>query len=375
MRLFRKATLFLSIALTLPTIDVAAQTPVRVVAIQARKMQARHAVTGTLRAVARGNLAALEPGRITDLTVREGDSVRKGDVIARVDARRLEAQKAEVEAELGIASADLERQRAIAERAMADLDRIKQLASSNATSQKEYDSAKADARVAEAAMRSAERQLKRITHSIRLLEVRLSDTEIHAPYDATVVERHVEPGDWVLAGDRLLTLVSTGPIEAWLQVPERYVESLERYGHQVVVRSRATQQDATVLSARRVAEVNPRARTIEFIATISNPDGLLVPGMSVDGWIPVSGVQTQTAVPHDALIRKSGRAYVYRIGENQTAERVPVEILFEAADHVAIASPQITLGDRVVIEGNERLLPGQTVSVIAEPSSPRFASK
>jgi predicted deacylase len=55
-----------------------------------------------------------------------------------------------------------------------------------------------------------------------LLQVRLDDTTIAAPFDGYVIERHVEPGEWVRPGDPIITLVSAGIIEAWIEVPERF---------------------------------------------------------------------------------------------------------------------------------------------------------
>ncbi|MEM9587742.1 MAG: efflux RND transporter periplasmic adaptor subunit, partial [Planctomycetota bacterium] len=334
---------------------IRAQTPVRVANVDVRPIQHRHAVTGSLRAVARGDLAALESGRLIQLTAREGQAVRKGDRLAEVDSRRLEAQKGEAEADLEVAKAELIRFQAVAQRADADLARAKRLVREDAVSRQEWDAAQADAKVAEADIVSAERRIERLKQSIRLLDVRLSDTVVHAPYDATVVTRHVEPGDWVQPGEPLLTLVSTGEIEAWLEVPERYVEALENFGDQVVVRSRATGRDTVVLSTRRVAEVNQRVRTIRFVVNLANADGLLTSGMSVDGWIAVTGQQPQTVVPKDAVIRSGQDTYVYRVDAQSNAQRVPVKVLFETTRAIAIAANDLQVGDQVIVEGNERL--------------------
>lgn len=343
-----------------------AQTPVHVASVKSQQMQARHKVTGSLQAVARGNLAALEPGRLVELSVREGEQVVQGEVVARIDARRLQAQKAEAEAELEVARAELDSQRAIAKRAAADLARTSQLIRQSAISQQEVDAVEAEALVAKANVLSSQRRIERLNQSLRLIEVRLSDTEIRAPYDAQVVQRHVELGDWVQAGESLLTLISTGPIEAWLDVPERYIGDLAAFGEQVVVRSRATNQDAKVLSVRRVADVNRRVRTLSLVVTIENSDGLLVPGMSVDGWIALSARNPQITVPRDAIIRSGAEAYVFRLGRDGTAERVPVEILFEATEGVAIGNSLLQPQDSIIVEGNERLIPGQQVRVASD---------
>ncbi|EMI16098.1 Secretion protein HlyD [Rhodopirellula maiorica SM1] len=362
---------FASLAVLLSSSVAVAQVPVRVEPVQRQHVQQRHAVTGSLRPVARGNVAAIEAGQLRELGPREGDSIRKGDVLARVDARRLEAQHAEAVAEKAVATADLASANARLKQARADLARGQKLIHQNAIGQQELDAFEAAYEIAQATIASTNSRIDRIEQSIRLIQVRIEDTVIRAPYDASVVRRHVEPGDWVQAGDALLTIVSTGPIEAWLEVPERFVKAIDQFGASVSVRARATNEESNVLSTRRVAEVNPRVRTLGFVVTLDNADGLLSAGMSVDGWIATTGkIETET-IHKDAVNRGGGQPFVYRVAkdsEASKAERVPIEILFELPERVAIRSSQLQVGDRVIVEGNERLLPGQNVTVIESPS-------
>ncbi len=332
-------------------------------------MQQRQAVTGSLRAVARGNVAALEPGQLVELTVREGETVKKSEIIARIDSRRLEAQRGEAAADKLVAEAELKSSEATAVKAKADHARAEKLFERDAVSRQELDAAEAAALVATANIDAAKRRIDRIEQTIRLLDVRLSDTVVRAPFDASVVTRHLEPGDWVQAGDPLLTLVSTGPIEAWLEVPERFADEIENSPESVAVRSRATGRSLRVLSTKRVADVNPRVRTMNLIVKLENLTGLLAPGMSVDGWIPAGEKRLYTSVPKDSVIRSNGFPYVFVIEQSKNvaiAKHVPVRVLFETVDRVAVVSPALSPGTRVVVEGNERLTAGQSVAVVEE---------
>ena len=86
-------------------------TIVRAAVAEMRKIQNHHRVTGSLRAVARGEVSALEEGRIVEITVREGATVHKGDVIAKLDARRLNARQSELIASLSGAKAQVEQRK------------------------------------------------------------------------------------------------------------------------------------------------------------------------------------------------------------------------------------------------------------------------
>lgn len=344
-----------------------AQVPVRVGAVEKQVVQHRHAVTGTLRPVAQGQVAAIESGKVVEVLFREGQEVKQGDLIARIDSRRLELQRREAEADRDAAIAELDREKALLKKARIDLERARQLVPQRAVSQSELDASQAAFEVAEANILATNRKIDRLAETIRLLQVRLDDTAVYAPYDASVVERLVEPGDWLSPGEPILSLVSTGPIEAVLDVPERFLQDIEKYGDKISVRARALQGDLTVLSVRRIAQVNPRVRTLRVIATLENPNDLLTSGMSVDAWIALSDHVETTTIPKDAVIWRQQQPVVYRVRQDQqttTAEAVHVNVLFETEQRVAIGSSQLTLQDRVIVEGNERLQRGDAVSVV-----------
>ncbi|MEM9364845.1 MAG: efflux RND transporter periplasmic adaptor subunit [Planctomycetota bacterium] len=348
------------------------QTSVRVADVRHERIQQRQAVTGTIRAVARGDVAALENGRLEMLDAREGDLVQAGEIVAKIDQRRLRAQIAASQAERSVIESEVTRHKARARQADSDLIRGKNLIARNAISRQEFDAYQAAADAARAETDSALRTIDRIDQEIKLLQIRLSDTEIQAPYDATVVSRHVEVGDWVQSGEPLLTLVSTGDVKAWLEVPERF-SSQEIRPQGLTVRSAATEQPLDVLTVRRVPDVNPAVRTIPFVATIANPAGDLTPGMSVRAWIPSGREDHYLTVPKDALVRRSGQAVVFAVGESSKAEQVAVRVLFENATRIAVSSSELEAGMKVVVEGNERLLADQTVSVTPVSTEPAFA--
>jgi RND family efflux transporter MFP subunit len=184
------------------------QVPVRTEPVAIEEVQQTHRVTGSLRAVSRAQVAALEDGRIVTVLVREGARVTKGDVLARLDDRRLRAQIAESEATLKATQAMIDQRRAELAKADQDHKRANQLVQRRIVSQQDYDHAEADASVARARLTAAERERTQIESQRRLLQVRLDDTTIAAPFDGYVVERHVEPREWVRPGDVIVTLSS-----------------------------------------------------------------------------------------------------------------------------------------------------------------------
>ncbi|MEM8865280.1 MAG: hypothetical protein AAGF31_06990, partial [Planctomycetota bacterium] len=90
-------------------------------------------------------------------------------------------------------------------------------------------------------------------------------------------------------------------------------------------------------------------------------------------WLAVGENAEQLTVPKDAIVRRNGRPYVFAIAEGTsetTAEQTAVQVVFETPRLVAVRSADLKAGAQVVVEGNERLSPGQAVAVTPTPQSP-----
>ncbi|WP_158545427.1 efflux RND transporter periplasmic adaptor subunit [Bremerella cremea] len=368
----RFASLVLA-GLVLMTSPLAAQMPptaVRAVAVKQQQVEPHHRFTGSLKAVARGSVAALEDGRVMEVTVKEGATVKKGDVIARIDARRLIAQKGELEAALETAEALIAQRNAELRQANLDMERSSSLIRNNAISQQQFERTETELTIAQAKLETDRRRVDEIRRQLDLINVRLADTEVHAPYDGQVIMRHTEPGEWIRAGEPFVTLVSIGQIEAWLEIPERYAGTVSKYAQNVSIDIVGTDRKFESASAKRIHDVHARTRTFQYVLTLNSDDAILTPGMSVVAWLPTGPAENRLTVPKDAVIRSAGISYVYKAvpGEKgaTTAVRTPVTVKFETNKLIVIESPQLADGDLVVVEGNERLMPGMPIAVTVE---------
>lgn len=361
------------VGLTMVVSPALAQMPptaVRAVPATMQTVEPHHRFTGSLKAVARGDVAALEDGRVLEVTVREGATVKKDDVIARIDARRLEAQKGELEAAFGTAEALIAQREAELRQANLDMDRSATLIRNNAISKQQHERSETELTIAQAKLATDRRRLDEIRRQLDLIQVRLDDTEVRAPYDGQVIMRHTEPGEWIKAGEPFVTLVSTGKVEAWLEIPERYAGIVSQYAQQVAVHIVGTDRKFVSASAKRVHEVHPRTRTFQYVLTLDAKDAILAPGMSVEAWLPTGPAKSSLTVPKDAIIRSAGMAYVFKAVENEgqtIAARTSVSVKFETGSLAVVESPQLIEGDMVVVEGNERLFPGTPIAVSQQP--------
>lgn len=338
---------------------------VRTEPVTAERVQAHRRVTGSLRAVSRSRVASQEPGQVAELLVDEGMTVEQGEVIARLDDRRLRSQVAEAEANVARLEGSLAEARAELTFAAFEHERVTGLHERTTASDRELREAARLAEVARARLDSAERAATQARRTLDLLRIRLGDMVVRAPYDAQVVRRHVDVGEWVEPGRAIFELTSTGTIEARLEVPERYAKAVRDHADRIFAEVAGLGHTRPSREVRVVADVDPRARTMAVILTLDNDDASLAPGMSVNAWIPTTGETTALTAPKDAVIQSGREAYVFRAAQDASgatvAQRTPVRVLFDWEDRLVLDAEGLAEGDLVVVEGNERMGPGQAV--------------
>ena len=353
----------------LPALAAAQPTTVRTAEVAEELVQEHRRVTGSLQAVSRAAVAAQESGLVESVLVDEGSLVREGDVILSLDARRLTAQLEEARAEHANYEAIVSQRLAELDFAHLDRDRIRQAHDQGAASERELSEVETMLGVRESQLESARRVVDSTARRVDLLEIRLKDMQVRAPFDARVVSRHVEPGEWTEPGRPVVTLVSTGTIEARLEVPERYASSVFANPESLFVQLASDGRSVPSLEVRPVADVDERARTFQVFVTLDNATGELAPGMAVNAWVPTSEESFALLTPKDAVIRDGRDAYVFRVEGDDTpeADKTPVTVLFSWGDMLAVSSQDLDAGDAVVVEGNERLAPDAELTIAALP--------
>ncbi len=326
-----------------------------------RDMVEKLSVTGTLRSVRRAEVAARESAAVDALLVDEGDLVKSGDVLARLDPRRLQAQIQEASADLTSARADLAQREAERERAVRDEEMMRGLWEQRAVAEREYLDSLREMKVAEARVNAADEMIEASRQRLDLLEVRKGDLEVRAPFDGRVVARHTEVGEWLGEGSPVVTLVSTGEAEAWLQLPERSAGLLratspERVELRVAGISETLHTDRLTV----IPEIDGRSRRFTVVAHVPDPDNRLTAGSSVTASVPLGNPVPRIVVPSDAILTSYAGSHVFvpdRSGEGPpVAKRVEVELLFERSGEAVLAEGALKEGDEVIVEGNERLM-------------------
>ena len=296
---------------------------------------------GTGQAVRSVSVRTLVSGQISEIPVRPGGKVERGDVLIQLDA---------AEEELAV-----ERAKLAVQDAQAKSDRLQSLVASRAVSSVEAETAQNSLDAAKVAIREAELDLSRRT--------------VTAPISGSLGILAVDTGDYVTNQTEIASIDDRSEILIEFFVPERFTSGME-IGKQVTATaiSRPGETFAGQISAvdNRVDEAS---RTLRVRALIGNDDDTLRAGMSFEVSVAFEG-ETWPAVDPLAVQWDSTGAYVWQIADGK-AERVDVSIIQRNSDSVLVKA-DLTEGDEIVTEGVQSVRPGAAVSIIGgqQPTGP-----
>ncbi len=328
-------------------------------------------VTGELRAQRRSRLATQAQGLVVLLDVQEGDAVQAGQVIARLDSEEVELELARQQAELNALEATVLEREALAERAGKELERVQRLREAASASAQELDDAMLEDAAARARLERARADVVTASRAVDVLAKRVRDMEVKAPFDGKVVSLATEVGQWVGEGDAVLEMYDAASIEAWIDVPERFIGRVSSAGSDDAPPVRVIVAAAEASLPGAIIQIVPSADTLSRLFPVRvrvENDGLLQPGMSVVAEVPTGAAVPTLTVHKDAILRNDAGEFVYVAGPSQFGEglaAMPMQIsrLFAVGDRVAIRPGGLSEGTQVVIEGNERMFPTQPLIV------------
>jgi RND family efflux transporter MFP subunit len=285
---------------------------------------------------------------------RDGQYVRRGQLLFTIDARPARAQ-------LDQARAQLVRAQAQAVNARTELARSRTLAAQRAASVEEVEQR-------QAALRSANADVSAAAAVLRARQLDIGFTRVVAPISGQVSERRVDPGNAVTADETVLTtVVSTNPLHFAFDGSEALLLRFQRQsgsaGLGAPVRIRL-QDEAQYVHSGRLDFVdnalNSGAGTIRGRAVVPNPDGFLKAGMMGRLRLASSAPYRALMVPDTAIVTDAARRVVYVVDKGGTVAVRPVQ-LGPLNGNLRVIRTGIGPQDQVIIGGIQRAMPGQKV--------------
>lgn len=332
--------------------------------------------TGTLEARVKATISSKISGRIVEVLVDQGHRVEHGQLLVLLDDEELQQQVAIAQANQEAAQAAIDRlktdkDRAIAiwEQAKKSYERAGTLLARNAMSREEFDQAvealsvaQADVSRAEAAIAEGQKELIAAEKTLEYHRARLADTKIEAPFDGLIVRRQRDPGDVVVPGSSILTLISTEElwISAWVDETEM-ARLREEQPARVVFRAEpARSYPGSVVRLGREADRETREFVVD-VRVLELPKNWAV-GQRAEVYIETDRETSAVLLPAKYVVRQGDNPGVF-LDRHGQAEWQPLKFGLRSTDMVQVAEG-LEPGDGVVIPSDPRnsLRAGQRIA-------------
>ena len=297
---------------------------------------------GTLYFARTAEVAAEVDGIVLQAYVNDGDIVKAGDRLVRLDDDLLQT-------EIAGTRATFEQNQIDVEQAQKDYNRFAALSEQKSVAISEFE--------------SYSTKFNRLKKLSTVLEARLDrllleqkKKTVRAPFAGMVIENLVEAGEWVNAGGAVVSLADNRSFEAHVDIPSSIIPFLTP-GEEVLLNAAGQEMQATFTAIIPRGDISTRT----FIAKFSVPGSMsLIEGMEAQVSLPTAKARDGLLVPRDAIINNFGKSVIF-INDNNQARMVAVEVTGHSGTLTGIVGDGIETDQAVIVKGSERIRDGQSV--------------
>jgi RND family efflux transporter MFP subunit len=324
--------------------------PVTTTKVTETVLRVERSYLGEVWAAADASLSVAEAGRVRKVHVSDGDRVKRGQLLLELDDRLARA-------ELGQALAEREQVGVQRQQAVREAVRFRQLQAEQVSSELESERQDSQAEVLKA--RSVG-----VAATVQAQSERVQRHRILAPFAGVVARRHVDAGDWLTPGQAALELVTDERVEVLVRVPHELLNRLSTV-KSVTLASGDKQVSAKLSGSVNALERSTRTALIRLDP--NEPREWLRAGSTVSVRFRLLR-QGGLVVPRDALVQGVASMRVIRVVGGK-AVPANVDVIATHQELAMVQSEDLKLGDAVVVRGNERLRPNQSVQAVAQPAT------
>ncbi|MCL4784000.1 MAG: efflux RND transporter periplasmic adaptor subunit [Bryobacterales bacterium] len=372
---------------------------VNAVAAQTRTVSRSTYVTGSLLADESVTVTSEVAGRVAAVYVDFGQSVRKGQPLIALDTRELQLRLdrtrgalAQALARLGLPSdarsinvkstPALDQARAQLAEAKFKFENGQRLVKSGDISQERFQELDRAFKQQEAAVEAAEFELhtqianvQALMAEVKLSEKSVADARQYAPFDGSVTERMVSPGQYLKENTPMMTIVKSWPLRLRLEVPET-TSAHVKAGRAVTFRTDALPGETFEATVREMsAQLDPHSRTLTAEARVSKPDSRLRPGMFVSVELVTEPAAEIVVVPKEAIYTIAGLTKTFVLNNGKASERKVPPPTYTENGLVGVPVEQVKPGDLVAVTELPALYDGVQVTVKSQQASVLTPSK
>ena len=322
-------------------------TPVVVAPIEQRTVAPVLDLVGVAQANRISQAASETSGLVKAVNFAEGDSVEAGAPLVTLDAGNISL-------ELKAARAETAQRQVLLDEARKDLERSAVLKQSRTISEQSYEKDAFKVRTLELTLAAAEAKAARLADTISRMTVK-------APFSGQITAKQTETGQWLGAGAPVATLVDISKIKVRAPLPERYLQDISAGDEAQVAFDALGGRTFNGQVTAIIPQAEEKSHSLPVEVTLENPEGLIKPGILARVQLTRRSREA-LLTPKDSLVLDRDRATLFVVRDNQAQ---PVEVTVGAAVGPLVeVIGGVEPGDLVVVQGNERLRPGQPVQIV-----------
>ncbi|HIJ55202.1 MAG TPA: efflux RND transporter periplasmic adaptor subunit [Deltaproteobacteria bacterium] len=326
--------------------------------------------TGSLYPLSEFIVAPKIGGRLEKILVHIGDTVKSGQLVARLDDEEYRQQVSQAKAELEVAQANLQERKNILENAKREYDRTVALSKKKIASESQLDAAGSEYKTQQSKLKVASAQVSQKEAELRMADVRLSYGEIRLPKNnasgfSVVGERFVDEGAMLAPNTPIVSIIDIGKLIAAISVIERDYTKIHP-GLESMITTDAFPGRRFSGKVIRVAPLlKEKSREARVEIEIPNEEKLLKPGMFIKVQIRFDQHENATVVPEGAIIKRNGAQGLFLADlEQRKAKFVEITVgIIHNAQAEIIAPPLtgavVTLGHHLLQDGGSIILPAE----------------
>lgn len=323
--------------------------PINVISLTDPAASAQLRFSGVVEAQQQAQLSFKVPGRVEALSVKVGDWVEAGQLLARLEDHDYALTVTELEARLAEA-------KAVQALAVSERSRVEQAIRDNAMADVNLDRARSGAARADAAVAVLKVNLEKARDGVRY-------TELRAPFSGQIGQRFIEPHELISEGQPILSLHTPDALQVVVDVPESRLEAFSK-GQQATVRWHNSAQSLKSVATEIASQPHPLKRTYSATFELIDRDVDLHPGKAVQLHWQGTHEASSFCLPESAVIFEQGLNQVVRVSVGE-AQRIPVSVVRQERNHLCVQGALFS-GDRIVVAGAHYLNTGDAVGTIRE---------
>ncbi len=337
--------------------------------------------SGYVVAQRKAAVATKGTGRLEQLNVQEGSRVKKGDLLARIDARDVQAQLAAAQANVGVSRAAIASAEADQRNSAIELKRSRDLVSRGFVSASTLDAAAARDERATAAINSARAGLQAALANANNAKVAVDFTEIRAPFDGVIVTKSANVGDIVTpfssavdSKGAVVNMADLSTLEVEADVSESSLSKIFIGQPCEILLDALPDARFSGTVSRMVPTVDRAKATVTTKVRFDKLDDRILPDMSakvsfLSSKVDQAANKPTIAVSNDAVVTRDGKPTVYRLktdGDRTTAEAVVVTTGVSYPDAVQITSGNLKSGEKLIVKPGDKIGNGTPVALTAK---------